>query len=135
MYSKCGFVGLGIRVFETTPKRNIVSFNSLISGLGLYGLASQAFKVFEEILEKGLVPDESTFSALLCACCHAGLVQDGQEIFRKMKDEFQIQARIEHYVYMVKLFGMSGKLKEATILSCLCQNQWIVASGNPFIML
>jgi len=25
-----------------------------------------------------------------------------------MKDEFQIQARIEHYVYMVKLFGMAG---------------------------
>ncbi|XP_059440845.1 putative pentatricopeptide repeat-containing protein At1g64310 [Corylus avellana] len=113
MYSKCGFVGLGIRVFEITPKRNIVSYNSVISGLGLHGLASQAFKVFEEILEKGLVPDESTFSALLCACCHAGLVRDGQEIFRKMIDEFQIQARTEHYVYMVKLFGMAGKLEEA----------------------
>jgi len=52
-------------------------------------------------------------SALLCACCHAGLLQDGQEIFRKMKDEFQTQARTEHYVYMVKLFGMAGKLEEA----------------------
>ncbi|KAB1223426.1 hypothetical protein CJ030_MR2G012423 [Morella rubra] len=113
MYSKCGFVGLGIRVFQIMPKRNIVSYNSVISGLGLHGLASEAFKIFDEILEKGLVPDKSTFSALLCACCHGGLVQDGQEIFRKMKDKFGIQARNEHYVYMVKLLGMAGELEEA----------------------
>ena len=113
MYLKCGFVGLGIRVFEIMPERNIVSYNSVISGLGLNGLASQAFEMFEEILEKGLIPDESTFSALLCACCHGGLVKDGREIFRRMKDEFCIQARTEHYVYMVKLLGMDGELEEA----------------------
>ncbi|KAB1223423.1 hypothetical protein CJ030_MR2G012420 [Morella rubra] len=113
MYSKCGFVGFGIRVFQIMPKRNIVSYNSVISGLGLHGLASEAFKIFDEILEKGFVPDKSTFSAILCACCHGGLVQDGQEIFRKMKDKFGIQARNEHYVYMVKLLGMAGELEEA----------------------
>ncbi len=113
MYLKCGFVGLGIRVFEIMPKRNIVSYNSVISGLGLNGLASQAFEMFEEILEKGLAPDESTFSALLCTCCHGGLVKDGSEIFRRMKDEFCIQARTEHYVYMIKLLGMAGELEEA----------------------
>lgn len=113
MYSKCGFVGLGLRVFENMPNRNIVSYNSIISGLGLHGLASQAFDMFTEILEKGLKPDESTFSALLSACCHAGLVKDGREIFRRMKDEFWIQARTEHYVHIVKLLGMAGELDEA----------------------
>ncbi|KAF5459941.1 hypothetical protein F2P56_019847 [Juglans regia] len=113
MYSKCGFLGLGIRVFEVMPKRNIVSYNAVISGLSLHGLASQAFKMFEEVLEKGLVPDESTFSALLCACCHGGLVKDGREIFKKMENIFGIQARTEHYVYMVKLLGMAGELEEA----------------------
>ncbi|CAK7329023.1 unnamed protein product [Dovyalis caffra] len=113
MYSKCGFVGLGLCVFENMPNRNIVSYNSIISGLGLHGLASQAFDMFTEILEKGLKPDESTFSALLCACCHAGLVKDGREIFRRMKDDFCVQARAEHYVHIVKLLGMAGELDEA----------------------
>ncbi|KAK9278292.1 hypothetical protein L1049_027857 [Liquidambar formosana] len=113
MYSKCGFVGLGVRVFETMPKRNIISYNSVISGLGLHGLASQAFKMFEELQDRGFKPDESTFSALLCACCHAGLVKDGQEIFRKMTDEFGIQARTEHFVHIVKLLGMAGELEKA----------------------
>lgn len=113
MYLKCGFFGPGIRVFENMPNRNIVSYNSIISGLGLHGLASQAFRMFEEMLEKGLKPDESTFSALLCACCHVGLVKDGWNIFRRMTDEFCIQARSEHYVHMVKLLGMAGYLNEA----------------------
>ncbi|XP_015882440.2 putative pentatricopeptide repeat-containing protein At1g64310 [Ziziphus jujuba] len=113
MYMKCGFVGLGNSVFSIMPKRNIVSYNSLILGFGLHGLAFQAFKKFEEILETGLLPDDSTFSALLCTCSHAGLVKDGRSIFKRMTDEFCIQPRAEHYVHMVKLLGMDGKLEEA----------------------
>lgn len=113
MYSKCGFLQLGVSVFELMPKQNIVSYNSVISGLGLHGCASEAFAMFDKMLKKGLIPDESTFSALLCACCHAGLVQDGRELFRRMQDEFDIEARTEHYVYMVKLLGSAGMLEEA----------------------
>lgn len=113
MYSKCGFLALGIQVFKNMRKRNIVSYNSVISSLGFYGLASEAFDMFTEIIEKGLKPDESTFSALLCACVHAGLVNEGREFFRRMRDEFEIETKTEHYVYMVKLLGMAGELEEA----------------------
>lgn len=113
MYSKCGFVDLGTRLFQTMSERNIVTYNSAIWGLALHGLASQAFKMFEEIIAKGLKPDESTFAALLCACCHGGLVNNGLEIFQQMIEDFHIQARTEHYVYIVKLIGMVGNLEEA----------------------
>lgn len=113
MYSKCGFLHFGICVFRLMPERNIISYNSVISGLGLHGCASEAFRMFDRILEKGLAPDEATFSALLGACCHAGLVNEGREIFQRMKDEFNIKAKPEHYVYMVKLLGSAGELEEA----------------------
>nr|XP_043608310.1 putative pentatricopeptide repeat-containing protein At1g64310 [Erigeron canadensis] len=113
MYSKCGFLDLGIKVFEQMPKRNIVSYNSIIASLGLYGHASWAFEVFREVLEKGLKPDESTFSALLSACCHGGLVKEGREFLRRMDVDFGIKAKTEHYVHFVKLIGMAGELEEA----------------------
>ncbi|KAL3835229.1 hypothetical protein ACJIZ3_009965 [Penstemon smallii] len=113
MYAKCGFLEMGINVFKTMPIKNIVSYNSIISGLGLYGRAPEAFQMFEEILEVGLEPDETTFAGLLCACCHAGLVNDGREYFKRMKDEFGIRAKTEHCVYMVKLLGMDGQLEIA----------------------
>lgn len=113
MYSKCGFVSLGIRVFEIMPTRSTITYNSLISGLGLNGLAYQAFKMFDEMLVVSLKPDDSTCSALLSACCHAGLFDDGWEIFRRMINEFSIQPKTEHYVHMVKLLGMAGEFEEA----------------------
>lgn len=113
MYAKCGFLEMGIRVFKNMPKRNIVSYNTLISSLGLYGRAPDAFQMFEEIMEEGFKPDETTFAGLLCACCHSGLVNEGREYFRMMTKEFGIQAKTEHHVHMVKLLGMDGKLEEA----------------------
>ncbi|EOX98064.1 Tetratricopeptide repeat-like superfamily protein, putative [Theobroma cacao] len=120
MYFKCGFTCLGIGVFEIMPERSTISYNCLISGLGLNGMAYQAFEMFDEMLVVGLKPDDSTFSALLTACCHAGLLNDGWEIFRRMKYEFSIQPRTEHYVHMVKLLGMAGELEEAyNFILCL----------------
>ncbi|KAL9227473.1 hypothetical protein vseg_003157 [Gypsophila vaccaria] len=113
MYSKCGVIDLAIRLLKVLPLRNIVIYNSAIVGLGSHGDADQAFRLFDELLEKGLRPDESTFSALLHACCQSGIVKEGRGFFKRMKDEFGIEPRNEHFVYMVKILGMVGKLEEA----------------------
>ncbi|KAI3915077.1 hypothetical protein MKW98_011976 [Papaver atlanticum] len=113
MYTKCGAPTFGVRVFEIMHERNVVTYNSIISGLGSNGLISEAFLVFQEMVEKGFKPDLSTFSALLSNCSHGGLVRDGREIFRRMEEDFGVTPRIEHYVYMVKLLGLAGELQEA----------------------
>ncbi|KAK4766893.1 hypothetical protein SAY86_014644 [Trapa natans] len=113
MYAKCGMLGFARRVFEIMPEKNIVSYNSIIQALGLHGLAFKSFNVFHEMLNAGVEPDGGTFSALLCACCHAGLVNDGREIFTRMEKEFHVHPEVEHYVHMVKLLGMAGEFEEA----------------------
>ncbi|GAB4854387.1 hypothetical protein Ancab_022973 [Ancistrocladus abbreviatus] len=116
MYSKCGFIDLAMLFFRSLSRQNVVMYNSVILGLGSDRLASQVFAIFYEMSEKGLELDESMFVALLHACCHAGLVKDGKDIFSRMKHEFAIEPRTEHYVHIVKLLGMAGELKEAYIL-------------------
>ncbi|PKI59100.1 hypothetical protein CRG98_020466 [Punica granatum] len=113
MYAKCGLLGSARRIFENMPKKNAVSYNTIIQGLGLYGLASESFRMFDEMLNAGLEPDSCTFSALLCACCHSGLLNDGRELFTRMEDEFHVRPKVEHYVYLVKLLGMAGEFEEA----------------------
>ncbi|XP_071703788.1 putative pentatricopeptide repeat-containing protein At1g64310 [Rutidosis leptorrhynchoides] len=113
MYSKCGFLEMGLKVFDQIPKRNIVAYNSVITSLGLYGLATEAFEVFKMVLERGLKPDESTFAGLLCACSHGGFIKEGRDIFRRMEVDFGIKPKTEHCVNYVKLLGMGGDLDEA----------------------
>lgn len=113
MYVKCGFLARGLLVFHKMPTRNVISYNLIIHAFALNGLPFDSYRMFEEMLANGHQPDESTFSALLCACCHAGLVEYGQVYYQRMKDEFGLEYRTEHNIYMVKLLGMAGKLQEA----------------------
>ncbi|MQM18223.1 hypothetical protein Taro_051211 [Colocasia esculenta] len=113
MYLKCGFSQLGFQLFEMMPQKNSTTYNAMIAGLGSLGLGREAIRLFEDMLCKGRKPDEATFSALLCACCHSELVKDARVLFRRMQDVFWIQAKTEHYVYMVKILGMAGELHEA----------------------
>ena len=61
----------------------------------------------------GVVPDLVTFVVLLTACNHAGLVEEGEEIFNEMCDTFHLMPTLEHYNCMIDLFGRTGHFKEA----------------------
>ncbi|XP_072993658.1 putative pentatricopeptide repeat-containing protein At1g64310 [Typha latifolia] len=112
-YAKCGLAGLGFRVFESIPDKNLVTYNTVIASLGSHGFANEAIRVFDEMLDEGLRPDSGTFSALLCACCYSGLLDEGWELFRRMGEEFGLEIQTEHYVYMVKLLATVGCINEA----------------------
>lgn len=112
-YSKCGFVQLSLQVFETMPDKNSIAYNAVISGLGSNGLSVEAIGVFDKMSRDRFRPDKATFSGLLCACAHSGLLEEGSRLFARMRDEFGIEPEMEHYVYMVKLMGLVGELDRA----------------------
>lgn len=112
-YAKCGFAELGYWVFRQMPNKNSVMYNTIISNLGSHGFAMKAIEVLDEMVHDKLSPDSATFSALLAACCHAGLLDEGWKLFRRVRDEFHITVKMEHYVYLVRLLATFGQLKEA----------------------
>ncbi|KAG0489382.1 hypothetical protein HPP92_008193 [Vanilla planifolia] len=97
-------------IFRTEMCSNISVSCALI---GSHGLGKRALDLFEEMLQEGFRPDQATFSAVLCACCHSGLLKEGWTLFRRMKEDYSIVAQVEHYLYMVKLLANDGQLKEA----------------------
>ncbi|ERN04845.1 putative pentatricopeptide repeat-containing protein At1g64310 [Amborella trichopoda] len=116
MYSRCGSIKSAHQIFETVSGGNLVVYNSMIAGLAAHGLGLEAIQLFDELVGRGLRPDGATFAGLLSACRHSGLVDEGQEIFEKMRGIFGILPGVEHYVYMVELLGLAGKLEEAYFL-------------------
>uniref|UniRef100_A0ACD5XMM3 Uncharacterized protein n=1 Tax=Avena sativa TaxID=4498 RepID=A0ACD5XMM3_AVESA len=112
-YAKCGFAELGYSVFRRIAKKNSVMYNMVISNLGSHGFAKKAIQVHDEMVRDKIRPDGATFSALLAACCHSGLLDEGWKLFTRMRDEFHIVVEMEHYVYMVRLLATFNQLKEA----------------------
>ncbi|KAE8695975.1 Pentatricopeptide repeat-containing protein [Hibiscus syriacus] len=84
MYSKCGNLQDGRRLFDRMPKHNT----------------------------RNIPPTSITFISVLSACAHTGKVEKGQKYFNDMK-EFGIETEVEHYSCMIDLLGRAGKLHEA----------------------
>ncbi|KAL8529592.1 hypothetical protein ACS0TY_006864 [Phlomoides rotata] len=113
-YSKCGNVDMARLVFQRMPgKKSIVSWTSMITGLAMQGYGEEALALFHEMEESGITPDGVTFISILYACSHAGLVEQGCEIFDKMTKVYGIKPAIEHYGCMVDLYGRAGELLKA----------------------
>ncbi|CAK9158662.1 unnamed protein product [Ilex paraguariensis] len=61
----------------------------------------------------GVAPDDQTFTGVLSACSHSGLLDEGRMFFDSMIKEFGIVPNVHHYGCMVDLMGRAGLLDEA----------------------
>ncbi|KAL7173324.1 hypothetical protein ACSBR2_032737 [Camellia fascicularis] len=113
MYARCGNLELGLRVFDQMDKRDVVSWNSMISSYGIHGFGIKAIQTFEQMIRQGISPSPISFVSVLGACSHAGLVEKGKFLFESMVKEHRIYPSVEHYACMVDLLGRANQLDEA----------------------
>ncbi|XWS32903.1 hypothetical protein CRYUN_Cryun22dG0031000 [Craigia yunnanensis] len=73
MYAKCGRVDTAVKVFECMPRRNVVAWNAMLSGLAMHGRGRVVVDMFPRMIEE-VRPDDLTFIAVLSACSHSGLI-------------------------------------------------------------
>lgn len=113
MYSKCGLINYAETLFESAEKQDTVTWNTIIVAQAYHGSASKALELYSTMIQAGNIPNHITFLALLTACAHWGLVEEGQKYFKSMENEWNITPNPEHYACMIDLFGRSGLLYEA----------------------
>ncbi|KAL8137642.1 hypothetical protein V2J09_003643 [Rumex salicifolius] len=115
MYAKCGCMEGAINAFSMTKRKTVDVWNALISGLAVNGQSAEAVKCLSKMEASNVKPDAITFSALLNACSHGGLVEDGVRLFNKMRTHYRIIPDIVHYGCLVDLLSRAGlfsKVKE-----------------------
>ncbi|KAJ0982986.1 hypothetical protein J5N97_011241 [Dioscorea zingiberensis] len=113
MYMKSGCLMSAFKVFERMPERNVMHWTAMICGLAFNGHGNDALAFFREMRQARVKPNEITFTGVLNACCHAGLVEEGQKYFCSMVEEFSLDPGIHHYGCMVELFAKVGRLEDA----------------------
>nr|VDD33690.1 unnamed protein product [Brassica oleracea] len=115
MYAKCGDIHSSMKVFRLMRERNVVTWNALFSGLAMHGKGKMVIDMFQEMVREVKRPDDLTFSAVLSACSHSGLVQEGWQCFHRLRSH-GLEPKVEHYACMVDLLGRAGRVEEAEIL-------------------
>lgn len=116
MYAKSGSIASAFSVFEEVQMKDAFTWTTMISSFTVQGNGRKAVELFWDMLRSGILPNSVTFVSVLSACSHAGLIQEGRELFDKMREVYHIDPRLEHYGCMVDLLGRGGLLEEAEAL-------------------
>ncbi|KDP34237.1 hypothetical protein JCGZ_07808 [Jatropha curcas] len=113
MYGKLGCTDMAYELFCELTEKNVFVWTAMIAAYAMEGHAHKAIHIYSEMEEVGIKPDYVTFIALLSACNHGGLVNEGYKYFEKMKSLYKISPKIQHYGCIVDLLGRTGRLEEA----------------------
>ncbi|KAK2432992.1 pentatricopeptide repeat-containing protein, mitochondrial [Trifolium repens] len=115
LYAKCGCIESASRFFWEMPdwRKNLVSWNSVISGYAIFGMVAEAVETFEKMEKAGVRPNHVAFLSVLSACSHGGLVEEGLEFFGKMVNDYGLMPDVKHYGCVIDMLGRAGRLEEA----------------------
>ncbi|KAI3894675.1 hypothetical protein MKW92_049212 [Papaver armeniacum] len=113
MYARCGNIGNSFKVFNLVEHQDLILWTSMINASGMHGQGKEAINIFNRMLDRGLKPDHVAFLALLYACSHSGLVEEGRRYFDLMRNSYQLEPWPDHYGCVVDLLGRANRLDEA----------------------
>ncbi|KAK3118680.1 hypothetical protein QOZ80_9BG0704020 [Eleusine coracana subsp. coracana] len=113
MYAKCGEIADAREVFDSLRERGVVSWSAMISAYANHGEPVEALNLFSMMKSEGMRPNSFTFTAVLVACGHSGLVDEGLKHFNSILTDYQISPGLEHYACIVDMLGRAGRLVEA----------------------
>ncbi|EOA25234.1 hypothetical protein CARUB_v10018547mg [Capsella rubella] len=112
-YAKCGDAESARLIFNTIEEKNTITWSAMIGGYGKQGDTKGSLELFEEMLKKQQKPNESTFTSILSACSHTGMVNEGKKYFSSMYKDYNFTPSTKHYTCMVDMLARAGELEQA----------------------
>ncbi|KAF9614099.1 hypothetical protein IFM89_015361 [Coptis chinensis] len=126
MYSRCGELGFARVLFDDIRERDLVSWNSMISGYSKMGFSAEAVGLFKRMRVAGFQPDEMTLVSVLGACGHLGDLD-----FGKWVEGFVVDNGIELNSFvgsaLIDMYGKCGDLESARGVFDRLPNKYLVA--------
>ncbi|CAM4770811.1 unnamed protein product [Rotaria magnacalcarata] len=106
MWGKVGSVDAARRIFEAISQRNHIGWTAMINSYGLNGMGIEAVKLFHQ-MPKELIND-ITYTSVLNACSHSGLVDAARSIFNNIQTKTDII-----YTAMIDCLSRAAAFDEA----------------------
>ena len=113
MYGKRGRLGGCTGAFEFVCRKEVCTWNALLSALANHGKEAEALVKFDMMRAEGFSPNQITFVALLMACARAGMVEIGLYWFEAMVADYKVTPLMVHYGCVVDLLGRAGRFMDA----------------------
>ncbi|KAL8237084.1 hypothetical protein R6Q59_018165 [Mikania micrantha] len=111
LYAKCGEIDAARWLFDQTCHKNVVSWNSMISGYMKNGLPEKSIELFYEMKLSSFKPDVVTISNVLGALFQTGQIHEAQKLFAEVEKKDTIS-----WTTMIVGHAQNGKEEDALML-------------------
>jgi pentatricopeptide repeat protein len=114
-YAKCGEITSAESAFTavSSATNDAIMYNTMLTAYANHGLIHEALNLYEEMTKAKLNPTPATFVAILSACSHLGLVEQGKLAFSTMLSAYGMHPERANYACLVDLLARKGLLDEA----------------------
>ncbi|KAG9133749.1 hypothetical protein Leryth_018450 [Lithospermum erythrorhizon] len=111
-YVKCEEVGLGKKVFDEMPERNVVAWSAMIGGYSRLGRVNEALDMFREMQKAGVMADEVTLASVVSACAMSGALDLGRWVHTYI-DKKGVRNDLELCTALVNMYAKCGNVEKA----------------------
>ncbi|KAM0024675.1 putative tetratricopeptide-like helical domain superfamily, DYW domain-containing protein [Helianthus debilis subsp. tardiflorus] len=112
MYAKLGDVDSARKLFNKIHLKDVVSWNTMITGYGQNGIADEAIEVYRMMVGTEYVtPNQGTWASIIPAYAHIGALKEGATIHgRVLKTGLLLDVFIG--TCLIDLYGKCGKVED-----------------------
>ncbi|TXG49347.1 hypothetical protein EZV62_025222 [Acer yangbiense] len=115
MYLKFKRVDDAHKVFDEMPKRNVISWTSLISGFSQMGMPKKALTCFSSMVCQGFEPNYFTFVGAVSACASLGNARCGKEVHGRIyRSGLELTSHVSNC--LINMYGKCGLLRSAQLV-------------------
>ncbi|KAH7387471.1 hypothetical protein KP509_16G024400 [Ceratopteris richardii] len=112
MYSKCHDLQSAWIVFDTMPRRDVISWTAIIGAYAQEGLANVAFRLLFQMQEEGVKPNKVTFITVFDAFANRAALIEGELIhFYLVTLEYELDTEVGNAA--MSMYGSCGCLEDA----------------------
>ncbi|CAN1275353.1 Pentatricopeptide repeat-containing protein At1g04840 [Linum perenne] len=115
MYSRCARVKDSMQVFKIAPRRDNITWNSIIAGCVQNGLFDEGLRFFRQMLTANIRPGSISCSSIMPACAHLTTLNLGKQLHG-----YIIRSGFDGNVFiassLVDMYAKCGELDKANAL-------------------
>ncbi|CAI0394666.1 unnamed protein product [Linum tenue] len=112
LYSKCGAIRSANLLFGQIGRRDLISWNAMISGYAQNGLTEAAVSLFQEMQMSNVSPNPVTITSILSACAQLGALSLGQWVHGLIKSN-KFDSNIYVSTALIDMYAKCGSIVEA----------------------
>ncbi|MQM01063.1 hypothetical protein Taro_033810 [Colocasia esculenta] len=115
MYSRCQDLSRAQKLFGAMPKKDIITWNEMISGYLGCGLGGDALRLFAGMVSSGLKPDRFTYATCVDACGYLASLRQGIQVHAGiLKAGFHSDIVVSNA--LVNMYARCGSIESAKLV-------------------